>query len=286
MGTVGLRIRTVVGGLALLVLTAGCGFPPALFTGGERPAPLPTLPPPRRTPLPGTTPTPAQVALPPSPTPTPLMFQGWQRAHVLRVWDGQSFLIENGMTVRLLGIDAPGAGVLNRRLAPGGREAALRAQELLEGKEVELEQDVTEVDANGQLPRYVYVDGVMVNRELLAAGLARLAIQAPDTRHQDVLRAAEQEAREARRGLWSAPLPTPTRPPARQAPVQPAPPRPAPAPTAPRFDNQQPPVPRPPAAAPTAPAPTRAPAPPVATPTRAPGAGVAIPSFGTVQPAR
>jgi endonuclease YncB( thermonuclease family) len=285
VGTVGLRIWAALGGLGLLTLAAACGFPPALLPGGERPAPLPTLPPPRRTPLPGITATPVAIALPPSPTPTPPVFIGHQRARVLRVWDGQSFLIEGGLTVRLLGLEAPGAGVLGRPLAPGGREAALRAQELLEGKEVDLEQDSTYVDGNGQLPRYVYVDGVMVNRELLAAGLARLAVQPPDTRYQELLREAEREAREARRGLWAGPLPTPTRP---RAPA-PAPARPA-APTVPptaipRFDSQQAPVTRP-SAPPGLSAPTPAPAPTAPVPTRAPGAGVAIPSFGTVQPAR
>jgi micrococcal nuclease len=277
VGTIQPRIRTVLAGVALLVLAAGCGIPSGLLTGGERPAPLPTLPPPRRTPLPGVTPTPLQIVLAPSATPTPPVFIGRQRARVLRVWDGQSFLIEGGLTVRLLGIEAPGAGVLGRPMAPGGREAALRAQELLEGKEVDLEQDVTDVDSNGHLPRYAWVDGVLVNRELLAAGLARLAVRPPDTRHQDLLREAEREARDARRGLWSGPLPTPTRPAASAPPRPPAPP---PAPTAPpRFDGSQaptsPPT-APPASPPTAPAPTPVPG----------RTGVAIPSFGTVQPAR
>jgi endonuclease YncB( thermonuclease family) len=143
------------------------------------------------------------------------------------VWDGQTVLIENGLAVRYLGIHAPGGGVLGRPLEHLGREAAVRNLELVEGKEIELEQDTTSVDADGRLPRYVYVDGQLVNDALVRAGLAQVAARPPDVRYREQLLEAEREAYEGRRGLWTgAPTMTPTarpvaptRPPAPAVPV-------------------------------------------------------------------
>lgn len=175
-------------------------FSPSRLT--DTPAPLPTAPQPRRAAviLPSATPLPPTAA--PTPTREPAAFINRQRARVVRVWDGQSILIDNGLTVRYLGLQAPGAGVLNRAAQPFGREAAQRNAELVEGKEVDLEQDVTDVDANGQLPRYVYVDGLFVNEDIVLAGLANAAPRPPDVRHQDQLNDAEREARDNRRGIW------------------------------------------------------------------------------------
>src|SRR5581483_4199309 len=176
---VGRRVALVLTVLLALLLSAGCDvFSPSRLT--DTPAPLPTAPQPRRAAviLPSATPLPPTAA--PTPTREPAAFINRQRARVVRVWDGQSILIDNGLTVRYLGLQAPGAGVLNRAAQPFGREAAQRNAELVEGKEVDLEQDVTDVDANGQLPRYVYVDGLFVNEDIVLAGLANAAPRPPD----------------------------------------------------------------------------------------------------------
>ena len=198
--------------LAALLLGASCSPVdlPALAPAAS--TPLPTAGQPRRTPLPLVATIPPTPAAVPSSTPAAADFVGRQRVRVLRVWDGQSVLVENGLTVRYLGLEAPGAGALGRPLEPLGREAALRNIELVEGKQVELELDATEVDTDGRLPRYVYVDGQLVNAELLQAGLARLKLEPANSRHEAALAEAERKAREARRGLWQT-LPTPTRTP-------------------------------------------------------------------------
>ncbi len=257
------------------------------------PAPWPTEPQPRRTPLPLPEPTDPPPTAEPTATRAPAAFINHQKAHVLRVWDGQSVLIENGLTVRYLGVQAPSAGAFGRPSAPGGAAAAQRNAELVEGKEVELEQDVTDVDENGQLPRYVYVDGEMVNRTLLEEGLIQTAVQPPDTRYEQDLLAAEQEAWSAKRGVWAnAPTmtrtpvvrpratlrPAPAAPPATSAPVPVATPTAASRP-APRFGDE--------AATPTSPpaAPTRPPAPAApAAPT--PRAATVAPAPATPAPAQ
>jgi endonuclease YncB( thermonuclease family) len=280
-------------GLALGAAVLGAACLPFTPPGVPRtPAPWPTAPQPRRTPLPLAAPTEAPATPEPTATRGPDAFINHQKARVLRVWDGQSILVENGMTVRYLGVQAPSAGAFGRPTAPGGAAAAQRNAELVEGKEIVLEQDVTDVDEAGQLPRYVYVDGEMVNRVLLQEGLIQTVIQPPDTRYEQDLLAAEQEAWAAKRGVWVN-APTMTRTPVARPRATP---RPAPAvvnsptanvtatPPAPRFGAEAP-APTQAAApaattAPQAPAPTPPAAAPVATQPPAPATSGAIPRFG------
>ena len=119
-----------------------------------------------------------------------------------RVIDGDTIEITGGIRVRYIGIDAP---EVYPREETHGREAWAVNQEMVEGKLVRLEKDVTERDRYGRLLRYVYVDGVFVNGELVRLGCARSAAYPPDTKYQHVLDELEDEARHARRGLWEYP---------------------------------------------------------------------------------
>lgn len=128
---------------------------------------------------------------------------------MLRVWDGNSVLIENGLTVRYIGVETPGAGMFNRPLEPFGRQAAERNVALVEGKTVEIEQDVNDVDSNGFLLRYVYVDDQMVNELLLREGLGKLSPATADRKYRAQLEAAQDEARSGPLNVWTVVSPTP-----------------------------------------------------------------------------
>jgi endonuclease YncB( thermonuclease family) len=272
--------------LAVLGATLfGCSIPGPPAVAPDLAEPWPTVPLPRRTPLPMLEALPLPDTRTPTPTRGPEDFIGRQRVKVLRVWDGQTVLVENGLLVRYLGIAAPGGGVLGRPLEALGRDAAVRNVELVEGKEVELEQDVTNVDADGRLPRYVYADGEFVNAALVRAGLAHVGAASPDARHRDLLLEAEREAAEARRGVWAAgptmtvtPRPVPTPRPA--APAAPA----APPPTGtPASDRSQAPTLGPAAPAPLATAP--AVPPPTVAPANAPPTARVVPTSPPPPPA-
>ena len=114
--------------------------------------------------------------------------------------DGDTITIEGGYRVRYIGIDTP--EVYPQPEAFGG-EAWQANRRLVEGKEVRLERDVSETDKYGRLLRYVYVDGVFVNAELVKQGLARAKAYPPDTKYQAYLEKIEAEAREAGRGMWA-----------------------------------------------------------------------------------
>ena len=112
------------------------------------------------------------------------------------VVDGDTIIVEDGLHVRYIGIDAPEK---NESFYLQSRKAN---EELVKGKGVRLEMDVSDKDSYGRLLRYVYVDGVFVNAELVRGGLAYAKAYPPDVKFQIYLEAVEREARQMRRGLW------------------------------------------------------------------------------------
>lgn len=123
---------------------------------------------------------------------------------VTKVVDGDTIQLSSGKTVRYIGIDTPETSDPRSGVECFGKEAAAKNRELVEGKTVRLEKDVSEVDRYGRLLRYVYVGNLFVNDELVRQGFAHASAYPPDIAYQDQFRAADQEAREEKRGLWAA----------------------------------------------------------------------------------
>ena len=123
-----------------------------------------------------------------------------EEATVFRAVDGDTIILSNGQRVRYIGVNAPES---TTRLEPFGPEASQFNHRLVAGKRVRLEKDRSERDRFGRLLRYVYVDGLMANAELVREGYARARAYAPDTKYQPCLQALEAEARAHSRGLWA-----------------------------------------------------------------------------------
>ena len=119
-----------------------------------------------------------------------------EQALVVRVIDGDTVELADGRRVRYLGIDTPETG------EDYSSEASTRNKELVEGKVVELQRGKRDQDEYGRLLRYVYVNGVFVNAELVAQGYAKAYIFDPDERYSQVLVQLEQYAKTRERGLW------------------------------------------------------------------------------------
>ncbi|MCG3176045.1 MAG: Thermonuclease [Candidatus Omnitrophica bacterium] len=127
-----------------------------------------------------------------------------ETAEVRRVIDGDTFETRQGHRVRLIGVDAPEYRPWDDIAEPYGREAGSRLRQLIGGKRVRLEKDVSEYDRYGRLLRYVYDEqGVFINETLVREGLAEARAYRPDIARQKRLDRAEREARGGRKGLWS-----------------------------------------------------------------------------------
>lgn len=123
---------------------------------------------------------------------------------VTRVIDGDTIELENGIKVRYIGIDTPETVAPNKPDGCFGKEASNKNRELVEGKTVSLEKDVSETDRYGRLLRYVYVNNILVNDYLVRQGYANAVSYPPDIKRQQQLIQAEREARKNFRGQWSA----------------------------------------------------------------------------------
>src|SRR4030067_982445 len=73
---------------------------------------------------------------------------------VVKVVDGDTVELENGQKVRYIGIDTPETTLGKNDCY--GTEATEKNKELVEGKRVRLEKDISETDKFGRLLRYVY----------------------------------------------------------------------------------------------------------------------------------
>jgi micrococcal nuclease len=152
-------------------------------------------------------PSPPQTPVEPMPPPSDLV-----EAQVTRIVDGDTVqVLIDGVEYRLryIGIDTPETKHPTLGVEPFGPEATQANTELVEGKTVWLEKDVSETDRYGRLLRYVYVDDLMVNEELLRRGLARVATFPPDVKYADRFLELQRAAQEAGLGMWGVEL-TPT----------------------------------------------------------------------------
>lgn len=200
-----------------------------------------TAPEPTATVAPTTTPEPT---VPPEPTATPEPTADMVAARCVAVVDGDTIDVEVGgeiHRVRYIGIDTPETVHPQKPVEWMGKEATEANRQLVGGRDVYLEKDVSETDQYGRLLRYVHVEGesgelIMVNEELVCRGYARVSTYPPDVRHQERFLEAERQAREAGVGLWG-PTPVATAVPPTATPFPPTytpiPPTPTPVPPTP-----------------------------------------------------
>jgi endonuclease YncB( thermonuclease family) len=126
-------------------------------------------------------------------------------ATVVDVIDGETIVIEKDgiqQTVRYLGIETPTGDDCY------ATEASDANRSLVEGKAVKIERQATDVDAQGNWVRDVWVqqdDGnfALVAHQLVLEGAATADISEPNTRFASWLRGADAVAQAEGRGLWS-----------------------------------------------------------------------------------
>ena len=132
-------------------------------------------------------------------------------AIVMSVTDGDTIRVDidgEEYPLRYIGIDAPEPDASDPTIK-GWADAATDAnRKLVDGREVYLERDVSDVDQFGRLLRDVWFIGpngdyVLVNLELVRRGFAQVTTISPDEKYASLLTEAQDSARTAALGLWA-----------------------------------------------------------------------------------
>jgi micrococcal nuclease len=134
-------------------------------------------------------------------------FEAGETGVVASIVDGDSFVLDSGLEVRLAQIEAP-------RVRPGdtwGPQATASLERMIKGKRVELRYGGLRRDRRGRAIAQVFIpqgmgrEAVWVQTEMLRTGIARVHTYADNRSAIAELWGAEREARRAGRGVWSAP---------------------------------------------------------------------------------
>ena len=111
-----------------------------------------------------------------------------------KIIDGDTFLIEGGYSVRILGIDADERGY------PCYEAAKNRLEEFILNKEVELEKGTEDLDQYCRYLRYAFLDDKNISLELVKEGLAVARFSPEDVKYRDEIAQAEKEAKDNKVG--------------------------------------------------------------------------------------
>lgn len=128
-------------------------------------------------------------------------------ATVRRVVDGDTIIaaiptpgggLQPTERVRLVGIDCPESSQI-----PWGPQATARLRQLVAGNPIGLEVAFQSRDRYGRLLASVWVGKDFAQEVLVREGLCMIYTVPPNVEHADRLQKAQQEARQAGRGIWS-----------------------------------------------------------------------------------
>jgi micrococcal nuclease len=142
---------------------------------------------------------------------TPALAQSSQTVMVERVVDGDTIEVNPAVggtqDVRLLGVDTPETVDPNEPVEPYGPEASAFTTQQLEGERVTLIFDQEKRDQYGRALAYVQISSQSetFNETLLRQGYAQLYVVPPNDRYEVTFSQAQDQARQAQRGIWSLP---------------------------------------------------------------------------------
>lgn len=125
---------------------------------------------------------------------------------VRRVVDGDTLLLETGARIRLQGIDTPETVREGFAVEPWGPEAGQFTKDFVRRADARVRLTFGEerIDRHDRFLAFVWNGDVLLNEELVRAGLARARL---DYRYSSVMKRrlaqAQEEAQRAGRGIWS-----------------------------------------------------------------------------------
>lgn len=132
-------------------------------------------------------------------------FAAAQQRTVVRVIDGDTVVLDQNETMRLIGIDAPEVASPRGKAQCFALRAAGELARLIEGKAVVVERDpqADPTDRYGRSLGYLYSaeSGRMLNGEMVRRGFAKAYLRFP-FRYADLFATYEKAAKGRKYGLW------------------------------------------------------------------------------------
>ena len=140
----------------------------------------------------------------------------YEHVRVEKVVRADTFILESGEYVRLIGVDAPDPPKPERvptdpygfpvkqevnPIVPVSQQSYEFVRNLLEDQYVRLEFDAQRISDHQTLAYVFLKDGTFLNEEILKEGFANLKTIPPNTKYVERLKKAYQEARREKRGL-------------------------------------------------------------------------------------
>jgi len=113
---------------------------------------------------------------------------------VERVIDGDTFILNSGIRVRLRGLEAPELGLC------GSEQAKKYLENLVLGKPVVIKDSFS--DKYGRIEGFVYQDDRFINEEMIVSGWSRFDFNKTD--QQDKLALATRQAQDKKTGVFSS----------------------------------------------------------------------------------
>lgn len=121
-----------------------------------------------------------------------------QTTTIEKVIDGDTIVADTGEVIRYIGMNTPEKG------QPFANEATEENKRLVLRKEIWLEFDIDRKDRYGRTLAYLFMDGVLVNEELVKKGLAVSETIQPNVKHKYRILAAEEDAKKNCKGIWKS----------------------------------------------------------------------------------
>jgi micrococcal nuclease len=126
-----------------------------------------------------------------------------------RVVDGDTLVVKDfkgvSYKVRMIGVNTPETVDPRKKVECFGKEASAFSKKMLSDKNVILEQDDSQSDKDkyGRLLRYVYLDGVLVNKMIIENGFGYEYTYNTPYKFQKEFKDAQKRAEINKVGLWA-----------------------------------------------------------------------------------
>jgi micrococcal nuclease len=121
---------------------------------------------------------------------------------VKQVLDGDTMLLENGVTVRLIGVNTPETNHPEVPVQRFGKEATEFTRRMAEGMKVTMEFVERKKDIYDRTLAYIFIDGELLNKKIIECGYGYANRRFAHPRMDEFI-TAEKQARARQYGLWN-----------------------------------------------------------------------------------